>query len=91
MAYQTAVQVQDEAGSVVNPGTEELLRAILSKIPPGMSVNAANQLRVLTDTNATVMNYPCFMSNPQNLSFAFEGQQFTNQRWQQQRGLLSFP
>jgi len=91
MAYQTAVQVQDEAGSVVNPGTEELLRAILSKIPPGISVNAINQLRVVTDTNASVLSVPWFMSNPTHLTCAFEGQQFTNQRWQQQRGLLSFP
>jgi hypothetical protein len=90
MAYQTAVQVQDAAGEVVNPGSEELLRAILSKIPLGMSVNAANQLRVVTDTNATILNSPWFMANPTHLTIAFEGQQVTNQRWLQQRSLLSF-
>ena len=90
MAYQTAVQVQDAEGAVVNPGSEELLRAILSKIPLGMSVNAANKLRVVSDTNATILSYPWLVMNVSHLTIAFEGQQFTNQRWQHQRSLLSF-
>jgi len=90
MAYFPTVTVQDENGQVVNPATEELLRALLMRIPPGLHVNSVSELRVQTDTNSTVCSFPWFNNNAAHLTLAVEGQHFSNQRWQQQRGLLQF-
>ena len=66
-----------------------LLKQLLAKVPPGMTVGSANELRVLLSTNSTTNVYDMSYAYPGSKLVTYEGQFATRQIWQQQRSLIT--